>query len=62
MNSADLIKLYNKDIVYSLIVWFNMSPSLTLAILFQSAYFNSVFEVESAGLKRMKVIVFGSSL
>ena len=62
MNSADPIKLYNKDIVYSLIVWFNMSPSLTLAILFQSAYFNSAFEVESARLKRMKVIVFGSSL
>ena len=62
VNSADHIKLYNKGIVRSLIVWFNMSPSLTLAILFQSAYFNSVFEVESAGLKRMKVIVFGSSL
>ena len=62
MNSADHIKLYNKGIVYSLIFWFNMSPSLTLAIFFQSAYFNSAFEIESARLKRMKVIVFGSSL
>ena len=60
MNSADHIKLYNKGIVYSLIFWFKMSPSLTLAIFFQSEYFNSAFEIESAGLKRMKVIVFGS--